>query len=80
MQGCKIYRLCIVADLLDICFRMDVMDDEKAKRICQRKRGNAPGRAQNLLAGCIFDRLACQKCFCVTFAESNKGCACRHKI
>lgn len=25
--------------------------------------------------GCIFDRLACQKCFCVTFAESNKGCA-----
>jgi len=33
----------------------------------------APGRAQNLLAGCIFDRLACQKCFCVTFAESNKG-------
>ena len=35
----------------------------------------APGRAQNLLAGCIFDRLACQKCFCVTFAESNKGYA-----
>ena len=30
-------------------------------------------RTQNLLAGCIFDRLACQKCFCVTFAESNKG-------
>ena len=33
----------------------------------------APRRAQNLLAGCIFDGLACQKCFCVTFAESNKG-------
>ncbi len=30
-------------------------------------------RTQNLLAGCIFDGLACQKCFCVTFAESNKG-------
>ena len=30
-------------------------------------------RTQNLLAGCIFDRFACQKCFCVTFAESNKG-------
>ena len=28
-----------------------------------------PRRAQNLLAGCIFDGLACQKCFCVTFAE-----------
>jgi hypothetical protein len=26
-----------------------------------------PGRAQNPLAGCIFDGLACQKCFCVTF-------------
>ena len=25
-----------------------------------------PGRAQNLLAGCIFDGLACRKYFCVT--------------
>ncbi|MBD5355642.1 MAG: hypothetical protein HDR88_01355 [Bacteroides sp.] len=33
----------------------------------------SPGRAQNLLAGCIFDRFACQKCFCVTFGESNKA-------
>ena len=32
----------------------------------------APRRAQNLLAGCIFDRLACQKCFCVTLDKSNR--------
>lgn len=31
-----------------------------------------PRRAQNLLAGCIFDRLACQKCFCVTLDKSNR--------
>ena len=29
-------------------------------------------RAQNLLAGCIFDGLACQKCFCVTLDKSNR--------
>ena len=28
--------------------------------------------AQNLLAGCIFDGLACQKCFCVTLDKSNR--------
>ena len=33
----------------------------------------ASGRAQNLFIGCIFDGLACQKCFCVTFGESNKA-------
>lgn len=27
---------------------------------------------QNLLAGCIFDGLACQKCFCVTLDKSNR--------
>lgn len=32
----------------------------------------APQRAQNLLAGCIFDGLACQKCFCVTLDKSNR--------
>ena len=32
----------------------------------------APRRAQNLLAGCIFDGLACQKCFCVTLDKSNR--------
>ncbi len=32
----------------------------------------APRRAQNLLAGRIFDRLACQKCFCVTLDKSNR--------
>ena len=32
----------------------------------------APRRAQNLLAGCIFDGLACQKCFCVTLGKSNR--------
>ena len=29
--------------------------------------------AQNLLAGCIFDGLACQKCFCVTLDKSNRN-------
>ena len=29
-------------------------------------------RTQNLLAGCIFDGLACQKCFCVTLVKSNR--------
>ena len=38
-----------------------------------QRRLFCPSETQNLLAGCIFDRLACQKCFCVTFAESNKG-------
>ena len=33
----------------------------------------APGRAQNLLAGCIFDRLACQKCFCVLSQKVTKA-------
>ena len=27
---------------------------------------------QSLLAGCIFDGLACQKCFCVTLDKSNR--------
>lgn len=31
-----------------------------------------PRRVQNLLAGCIFDGLACQKCFCVTLDKSNR--------
>ena len=36
----------------------------------------APGRAQNLTCQvCIFDGDSCQKCFCVTFDESNKACA-----
>ncbi len=35
------------------------------------------GRAQNLLAGCIFDRLACQMCFCVSFGKATKPCSCR---
>ena len=25
-----------------------------------------------MLAGCIFDGLACQKCFCVTLDKSNR--------
>ncbi len=25
LQGCKIYRLCIVADLIEMCFRIDEM-------------------------------------------------------
>lgn len=36
------------------------------------QRPAPPRRAQNLLAGCIFDRLACQKCFCVTLDKSNR--------
>ena len=37
-----------------------------------QKASPASQRAQNLLAGCIFDRLACQKCFCVTLDKSNR--------
>jgi hypothetical protein len=37
----------------------------------------ATSRAQNLLAGCIFDRLAYQKRFYVTFGKVTKPCACR---
>ena len=37
-----------------------------------QRRLFAPRRAQNLLAGCIFDGLACQKCFCVTLDKSNR--------
>lgn len=40
----------------------------------------APSRAQNLIKNsllffqvCIFDGDSCQKCFCVTFDESNKA-------
>lgn len=36
------------------------------------KSAPASQGAQNLLAGCIFDRLACQKCFCVTLDKSNR--------
>ncbi len=46
MQGCKIYRLCIVADLIEMRSRMDEMSRRKGEAICQRKRGDAPGRAQ----------------------------------
>ena len=31
--------------------------------------------AKTDLSGCIFDGGSCQKCFCVTFDESNKACA-----
>ena len=37
-----------------------------------QKAAPATRRAQNLLAGCIFDGLACQKCFCVTLDKSNR--------
>ena len=37
-----------------------------------QKATPASRRAQNLLAGCIFDGLACQKCFCVTLDKSNR--------
>lgn len=37
-----------------------------------QKASPASQRAQNLLAGCIFDRLVCQKCFCVTLDKSNR--------
>ena len=37
-----------------------------------KKAAPATRRAQNLLAGCIFDGLACQKCFCVTLDKSNR--------
>lgn len=37
-----------------------------------QKASPAPQRAQNLLAGRIFDGLACQKCFCVTLDKSNR--------
>ena len=86
MQGIRILQSwncvledCKVAKIIDIA--MLRCWEKAGKRQYQgggkpstvRKDGKAPGRAQNLLAGCIFDRLACQKCFCVTFAESNKG-------
>ena len=87
MQGIRILQSwncaledCKVAKIIDIA--MLRCWEKAGKRRHQggesrpvRKGGKAPGRAQNLLAGCIFDRLACQKCFCVTFAESNKGYA-----
>ena len=37
-----------------------------------QKAAPATRRTQNLLAGCIFDGLACQKCFCVTLDKSNR--------
>lgn len=37
-----------------------------------QKASPASQGAQNLLAGCIFDGLACQKCFCVTLDKSNR--------
>ena len=87
MQGIRILQSwncvledCKVAKIIDIA--MLRCWEKAGKRRYQsgesrpvRKGGKAPGRAQNLLAGCIFDRLACQKCFCVIFAESNKGYA-----
>ena len=42
------------------------------QRVPFQRRLFAPRRAQNLLAGCIFDGLACQKCFCVTLDKSNR--------
>ena len=44
----------------------------KVQREPLQRRLFAPRRAQNLLAGCIFDGLACQKCFCVTLDKSNR--------
>ncbi len=37
-----------------------------------QRTAHASQGAQNLLAGCIFDGLACQKCFCVTLDKSNR--------
>ena len=37
-----------------------------------QKASPASQGAQNLLAGRIFDGLACQKCFCVTLDKSNR--------
>ena len=31
MQGCKIYKLCIVADLIEMCFRIVKIVDGQAK-------------------------------------------------
>ena len=44
----------------------------RVQRAPFQRRLFAPRRAQNLLAGCIFDGLACQKCFCVNLDKSNR--------
>ena len=36
-----------------------------------RKGGKATGGAQQQL---LMDTCVCQKCFCITFGESNKAC------
>ena len=41
---------------------------------CRRQKSSRQG-AKPDLSGCIFDGDSCQKCFCVTFDESNKACA-----
>ena len=86
LEDCKVAKIIDIAMLRcwERAGKRRYQGGEKPPTVCKDgmlSNGQlAPGRAQNLLAGCIFDRLACQKCFCVTFAESNKGCACRHKI
>ena len=39
---------------------------------CRRQKSSRQG-AKPDLSGCIFDGASCQKCFCVTFDESNKA-------
>ena len=41
-------------------------------RAKERLSETCPRRAQNLPAGCTYDGLACQKCFCVTLDKSNR--------
>ena len=42
------------------------------RRLFSKKPHLPLGERKILLAGCIFDGLACQKCFCVTLDKSNR--------
>jgi hypothetical protein len=70
LQGCKDYRDCIVAVLGR---KLESGGNKAAKSRPVHKDGKAPGRAQNLLAGCIFVGVADKSAFALLSQKVTKA-------
>lgn len=82
LQGCKRYRPCVVAVLNEPeggIKRLKAATSVGRKSLRSASVGakqTSPGRlAPSESAKAAFDRAERQKCFCVTFGESNKAYA-----
>ena len=57
MQGCKIYKLCIVADLIEMCFRIDKIVDGQAKLLASVSVAMPRQGAKALLIECSLSKV-----------------------